>query len=131
MADDLLTKFRDALRFAGDPEREDCLPDPFQPWQASTDYHTQTCEWWCYGCNARGHSKWPRWKLNIEHEPGCRWVAYREAIDAALKEDWRHANVTAAESAKQLNTDCERPGCTIVGAHDHYDDLFTIDRKDS
>lgn len=54
--------------------------DPFAPWQSSTDMSIQETEWRCNGCKAIGVSKWPDWKLNMTHESGCGWVAWRDQV---------------------------------------------------
>jgi len=54
--------------------------DPFDPWVSMTDYSTQEREWKCHGCHAIGSSKWPEWKLEIEHDPACGWLAFRRAF---------------------------------------------------
>lgn len=57
--------------------------DPFEPYEAMTDYGKQEVEWKCYGCKAVGLSKWPAWKLEMTHEPGCAWVAWCDALGQA------------------------------------------------
>jgi len=55
--------------------------DPFAPWESSTNLSTQEKAWKCNGCAAGGVSKWPDWKLELKHEPGCAWLAWKKYVE--------------------------------------------------
>jgi hypothetical protein len=54
--------------------------DPFAPYEAGTNLVCQETEHRCNGCGAVGMSKWPDWKVQLEHKPNCRWVAWNAAV---------------------------------------------------
>ena len=76
---------------------EEWNEDPFAPYSASTDLTNQVTEHRCYGCKAVGESRWPEWKLQITHEPNCKWQAWRRVLDART---WRNPGVTTPDEAE-------------------------------
>ena len=57
--------------------------DPFEPWESVGGATEKEIR--CHGCKAIGASKWPEWKIQIDHEPDCAWLAFRAAISAVTR----------------------------------------------
>jgi hypothetical protein len=55
---------------------------PLGEFHGSTEYgHPQREFWSCGGCDGKGESVWPRWELTFNHEPGCKWLAFKQRTD--------------------------------------------------
>ena len=55
--------------------------DPFAPRPGPVDPTSQTAEARCQGCGAVGEMRPPKWEPEIDHAPGCPWLAWKGVLD--------------------------------------------------
>lgn len=57
---------------------------PLGEFHGMTEYgHPQRTLWSCGGCDGTGEAVWPRWELVFNHEPDCKWLAFKRRTEPA------------------------------------------------